>query len=273
MTTVSERTSLVTPLDRDRIEATIDAQMAKCTQEQAVAFTAQLIAANPNFQTNKRTPEEERDHKIYVVKLAQAFMEIPYVVGLQAVHGGKGIPSKVAFRPTPADVLAFAKSAVERLQNVKSMMALHKREHERREKEKAEESKYQTTDPEARNARVQAAVAGAVKPLPRGGDGIEGFHCPYPKLALAFQHELNLLREKSFDQLTEASRALGMYGRDAARVVLVNQVPNADLQSLRERLAARTSWDGPATEEALKPGGSKFKLPSEFPAHLMDMEF
>lgn len=32
----------------------------------------------------------------------------------------------------------------------------------------------------------------------------------------------------------------------------------------------RVKWDGPATESALKPEGSKFETPKEFPAHLLN---
>lgn len=35
----------------------------------------------------------------------------------------------------------------------------------------------------------------------------------------------------------------------------------------------RVKHDGPLTEAALIPGGSKFELPSEFPAHLWQTNF
>lgn len=155
MSTVHEHTPLVAEADQARIEATIDQQMAKCTQEQAARLVAQLLAG-AQTQSQNRTHEEERDFKLYVVKLAQAFMEIPFIVGEQAVHGGTGIPSKVPFKPMPSDVIAFAKTQVERLQNVKAMMTLHARERKRRADEKAREANY-IKDP-ARQARIAEEI-------------------------------------------------------------------------------------------------------------------
>jgi hypothetical protein len=43
---------------------------------------------------------------------------------------------------------------------------------------------------------------------------------PFPKLWEAFRDEPELLRSKRFDQLFDASKALAMIGKDAARTIL-----------------------------------------------------
>lgn len=47
---------------------------------------------------------------------------------------------------------------------------------------------------------------------------------PYPKLWEAFKDEPWLMKGHTFEGLTEASRSLAMFGRDAARDVLARRV-------------------------------------------------
>lgn len=67
------------------------------------------------------------------------------------------------------------------------------------------------------------------------------------------------------------------YEHDAAKrkafieaLELEKQFPDATHRTAKP---ARTKWDGPPTEAALHPTGSKFELPGEFPAHLWNTDF
>lgn len=51
------------------------------------------------------------------------------------------------------------------------------------------------------------------------------------------------------------------------RLRLEEQFPDA---THRKPKLDRVKWDGPATESALKPEGSKFETPKEFPAYLLN---
>jgi hypothetical protein len=57
-------------------------------------------------------------------------------------------------------------------------------------------------------------------PAPVDDGGVPGFHCPFPKLARAFEADLDLLRGKPFEVLSGASRALAVSGRDEAQRLL-----------------------------------------------------
>lgn len=108
------------------------------------------------------------------------------------MHPRTGITSKSAFLPTNADIQALL------------------REHEERQaKFRPSNSGYQ---------RFASVVTEAdVRP------DKTPFR-PYPKLWEAFVEEPWLLKSHTFETLTEASRSLAMFGKDAARDVLARRV-------------------------------------------------
>lgn len=108
------------------------------------------------------------------------------------MHPKTGITSKTSFLPTNAEIQALL------------------REHEERQRQyKPAHTHYQrfasvVTDRDARPDKTPFR--------------------PYPKLWEAFAEEPWLLKSHNFETLTEASRSLAMFGKEAARDVLAKRV-------------------------------------------------
>jgi hypothetical protein len=143
--TVTYATPLIAEVDAARIEAAIDQSLVKCTQHQATTLVVELLGAYPDFVNTRRSEDDERDYKIYLVKLVEAMMQFSPDIGKAAVHGGTGIPAKMSFKPRATDIILFGKAELEKRQNVKTMLARHRAEAERRRKEKAAEKDFTRT--------------------------------------------------------------------------------------------------------------------------------
>lgn len=157
---VTHNTRLINALDCDRIEASIDADLRPCTGDQASTLVAELLGAYPGLVASKDGSQASyREFQLYAVKLCEAFKEFSYSVGKAIVHGGTGIPAKVAYKPQPSDVVKFGTIERDKRINTKTMVQRHRAEAIRRAEEAEEEQKYSWGDPADRAARVKAAVA------------------------------------------------------------------------------------------------------------------
>lgn len=128
----------------------------------------------------------------YGVNLAEYLSYLSDEEMAVVMHPKTGITSKTSFLPTNADIQALL------------------REHEERQRQfKPTNSGYQrfasvVTEQDARPDKTPFR--------------------PYPKLWEAFSEEPWLLKGHTFELLTEASRSLAMFGKDADRDVLARRV-------------------------------------------------
>ena len=150
---VTYSTPLMAPIDADRLIASVNAALKPCTREQASALVLELIAGYPQLILAK----QDADTRLYQAKLLEAFAKYSHGIGKRIVNGADGIPGKVAFKPQPSDVVAFAEREQDKLRNVLTMAMRHKAEHQRRADDRARDQQCGT--PEQRKARVAALAA------------------------------------------------------------------------------------------------------------------
>ena len=142
--------AVIEAIDRDATPARFD---------QATSLAAVLIGkCRANGLANG--PIEGLDFKVYTVGLGEAFLKFPASVGVQAVDGGTGIPSKSAFWPKPFDVVKFCEEVMLKRGRAKFMAQRHIDESNRR----AAERQWIPPTPEQK-ASVKALVAGMMENL------------------------------------------------------------------------------------------------------------
>ena len=164
---VTYNTRLISPTDCDRIEASIDVDLRQCTGDQASTLVAKLLGAYPGLVASKDGSQASyREFQLYAVKLSEAFKEFSFSVGKAIVHGGTGIPAKVAYKPQPSDVVKFGAIERDKRVNVKTMAQRHRAEAIRRAEEIEDDQKYSWGDPADRAARVKATVASFKNSIP-----------------------------------------------------------------------------------------------------------
>ena len=128
----------------------------------------------------------------YAVNLAECLSFLTEEEIGVVMHPKTGITSKTAFLPTNADIQALL------------------REHEEQQaKFKTSNSGYQ---------RFESVVT------PSDGVRDTAPFRPFPKLWAAFYDEPWLMKGHTFERLSEASRSLAMFGKEAARDVLTVKV-------------------------------------------------
>ena len=160
--TVDQYTRLISPADADRIIATAERYLRPCTSDQAITLVAQLIAAYPNLQLERRDSAEQKNFQLYSIKLHEAFLMFSYEIGLQLVDGGRGIPSIQAYRPQPSDIRAMGEKLAGKYRDTIAMARLHKQEAFKRAARRAEEAKY-AVPPEVRRAQIERLLGRAIK--------------------------------------------------------------------------------------------------------------
>ena len=160
--TVDQYTRLISPADADRIIATAERYLRPCTSDQASTLVARLIAAYPNLQLERRDAAEQKNFRLYTIKLHEALSQFSYEIGLQIVDGGRGVPSIQAYRPQPSDIRTMGEKLANRYRDTKTMAQLHKAECERRKAQRAEDAKY-SVPPEVRSAQVERLLGRAIK--------------------------------------------------------------------------------------------------------------
>lgn len=128
----------------------------------------------------------------YAVNLAEYLSFLTEDEIRVVMHPKTGITSKTSFLPTNADIQALL------------------REHEE------QKAKFRPTT--SGYQRFESVVS------PSDGVKDTAPFRPFPKLWAAFYEEPWLMKGHTFDMLWEASRSLGMFGKDAARDVLARKV-------------------------------------------------
>lgn len=128
----------------------------------------------------------------YAVNLAEYLSFLTEDEIAAVMHPKTGITSKTSFLPTHADI-----------------QALLKEREEQQAKFKPTNSGYQ---------RFESVVT------PQDGVRDTAPFRPFPKLWSAFYEEPWLMKGKTFETLSEASRSLAMFGKDSARDVLARKV-------------------------------------------------
>lgn len=165
---VNEKTPLMHPDDAIKVIAAIDETMRPCTRMEAATLVAELIGAYPDLSMAKNDPAQSKDFALYSLKLHEAFTQFSFNVGKAIVHGGTGLPSQNPYRPKPADVVAFGKAEVEKLQNAKTMAQRHLAEKARREQARKAEEEFQRHRPSLERRKAQ--VSALLETLSRPGD-------------------------------------------------------------------------------------------------------
>jgi hypothetical protein len=164
---VTFNTALTPIEDCNRIEEAIDFDLQPCTREEAAKLLTELLYAYPAVAAMKRSQLEAADFKIYSMKLLEALVRFPYVIGKLIVDGGIGVPAKVPYKPQPSDIAKFGNAERDKRINVKTMVQRHRAEALRREQESKDDTKYaELGDPEERKARIAAALANFKNNLP-----------------------------------------------------------------------------------------------------------
>ncbi len=159
---VDVRTALIPDWVCDSTIARLDAEPRYCTPQQAALLAAELISAYPELILRSRNKDEAREFKAYSVKLIEAFSVHPYSVGKAVVHGGTGLPSKLAYSPKPADVAKAIAAEEARLALIRANAFAHKAERARRLAQQAEDEAWrrerERVPAAERAARVQALL-------------------------------------------------------------------------------------------------------------------
>lgn len=161
LTHVTPQTRLISPIDCDRIEASIDYDLQPCTRDQGSTLVAELLAAYPGVVASKDgSSESYREFQLYAIKLCEAFVTFSFAIGKAIVHGGTGVPSLVQFKPQPSDIVKFGMAEKDKRLNVKTMAQRHREEAKRREREAEDEKKYDDGDADGRKQRVADLIRG-----------------------------------------------------------------------------------------------------------------
>lgn len=126
----------------------------------------------------------------YVVNLAESLSYLNHEELAVILHPINGVLARTKFLPTFADISAVLV------------------EHRNRQE--------QFTPAHTSYKRFEPAPEPPVK--------VETVFRPFPKLWAAFSEEQGLMRGHTFEALTEASRSLAMFGKEAARDVLARKV-------------------------------------------------
>ncbi|MEP6826983.1 MAG: hypothetical protein ABJA10_02790 [Aestuariivirga sp.] len=145
--------------DMRDVIAAIDAEMKPSTKDESTTLVALLLASYPHA----RGKLDDREWSMALVKLQEAFVKFPAVIGFAAVDVG-GLPAKCNFLPKPFDVTEFCTERQTKLNVARIMAHRHIAEIERREAEEKHDRERPPAD-EASRARVAAMVAGMNKDL------------------------------------------------------------------------------------------------------------
>lgn len=152
VSSVDHTTRLINAGDAGRLIATADALMTPCTPAEAAFLVAELIAAYPQLAMMRA--DKTQDFQLYSIKLHEAFRKFSKEVGKAVVHGGDGIPGKVAYKPQASDVMTFGNAEVEKIARVKTMAMRHRAESDRRRDARLSEPVIDEAELQRRRERV-----------------------------------------------------------------------------------------------------------------------
>ncbi len=145
--------------DMARVIAKIDADATPATRDDTTSLAALLIGKY-RMSGSPNGPIGEKDFKVYAVGLAEAFAKFPASVGLQAIDGGAGIPSKSPYWPKPFDIVYFCQDVMAKRARAKVMAQRHIAESKRRAEERRDQSSQAPIDWEHRKRRVEEIMKG-----------------------------------------------------------------------------------------------------------------
>lgn len=106
------------------------------------------------------TPEEAKQWAAQMVALAKVFAAYPYSLGKRVIDPVKGLPSKLKFRPKPADLVEALEAEKKRRDTVRANALSHMQEREERVRVAEAEASYAKNklSPEERAAQVRALL-------------------------------------------------------------------------------------------------------------------
>lgn len=156
ITQVTAYSKVYASADMANVIEEIDRDATPANRDQATSLAAVLIG-KCRAHGLANGPIDGVDFKLYASGLGEAFMKFPASVGLQAIDGGTGLPSKSAFWPKPFDVVTFCDTIMAKRARAKVMAQRHMAEAQRREEERATPE----IDYTARAAHVAATLAKA----------------------------------------------------------------------------------------------------------------
>ncbi len=125
--------------DMAKVISEIDSDFAPSSRDETTTLAALLIGKY-RMSGSPNGPVGEKDFKVYAVGLAEAFAKFPASVGLLAIDGGAGVPSKSPYWPKPFDIVEFCKDVMAKRMRAKVMAQRHIAEVKRRENESREEA-------------------------------------------------------------------------------------------------------------------------------------
>ena len=145
--------------DMARLIEAIDADAKPATRDQVTSLSAILLTKAGIWKPNSGSPES-KDFAIYVLGLAEAFAQFPASIGWEAIHGGKGILSKLEYKLKPIDIVKFCAGLMQKRINAKTMAIRHIAESKRRVAERREQEARPPIDYEARKRRTEEIMRG-----------------------------------------------------------------------------------------------------------------
>lgn len=149
LTPVNAQTRLYLAADMARVIATIDADMALATRDEAATITAKLISSY-RMSGVQGGPLDESDFKQYTLRIFETYSKFPASIGWQSVEPSSGIPSKKCYWPKPFDVVEFCESIMAKRRTAKVMAQRHIAESKRRAAEREGETQPLTDDQKQR---------------------------------------------------------------------------------------------------------------------------
>lgn len=142
--------------DMQRVIDEIDRDSQPASRDDVTTLSAMFLAKASIKKPDRGSPDES-DFVIYVLGLAEAFSEFPSSIGWEAIHGGKGILSKLEFRPKPVDITKFCSALMLKRSTARVMALRHIAESKRR----ADERQAPAIDWEQRKRRAEEIIKGS----------------------------------------------------------------------------------------------------------------
>lgn len=144
------------PVDDCRaIIAALERADAPCEPAQASKLTRRLLSCYP------QRDEGLQDAEGYVSAIAATLARFPIAAASRACSIDKGLPAKLKYRPTPADVTEHCEAEVRRIRELRGAAQWMLDERTRREEARRQEADGPTPEERERNvARVDELLKG-----------------------------------------------------------------------------------------------------------------
>lgn len=150
---VTKYSKLYDSADMRRVIDAIDEDAGPAGRDETTSLAAMLIGKY-RMSGAPNGPVGEKDFKLYAIGLQEAFANFPASIGLQAVDGGTGVPSKSPYWPKPYDIVEFCKKIMDQRRCAKVNALRHIAESKRRAENREDEKEESEEQWQARKARV-----------------------------------------------------------------------------------------------------------------------